>query len=41
MGPKKKKQGPPPPLDLPDAPVFHPTPEQWENPLKFLAEVVR
>ena len=41
MAPKKQKQAKPALLDLPEAPVFHPTPEQWQDPLRFIAEVVR
>ena len=39
----KRKGGPKPPepLDLPAAPVFHPTLEQWQDPLQYIAEVVR
>ena len=41
--PPKRKGGPKPPepLDLPAAPVFHPTLEQWQDPLQYIAEVVR
>lgn len=41
MGKKKKERAPPPHLALPEAPVFHPTEEEWSDPLRYIAEVVR
>jgi hypothetical protein len=43
MGKKKrgKEPTPPPPLDLPQAPCFRPTEEEWNDPLQYIAEVVR
>lgn len=38
---KKKKEAPPPHLDLPEAPCFYPSEEEWRDPLKYCAEVVR
>ena len=38
---KKKKSEPPPHVDCPEAPVFHPTAEEWADPLRYIAEVVR
>lgn len=38
---KKKGAARPPHLELPEAPVFHPTDEEFSDPLKYLADVVR
>lgn len=42
MAPKEsKKSAKPPHLELPEAPVFHPTAEEWADPLAYIADVVR
>lgn len=42
MAPKEsKKSAKPPHLELPEAPVFRPTAEEWADPLAYIANVVR
>lgn len=41
MGRSKKQRGAPPHLALPEAPVFRPTEQEWRDPLRYIAQVVR
>lgn len=41
MPPKAKKQEPPELLAIAAAPCFTPTAEEWQDPLAYIAEVVR